>query len=68
MGIDIDLREFTLGQKDELNCLNEDVQFVTEFQANGHKSTKTIKNKIMMRREWIINTAILYAYYVWMIN
>jgi hypothetical protein len=51
VGIDIDLREFTLGQKDELNCLNEDVQFVTEFQANGHKSTKNIKNRIMMRRE-----------------
>jgi hypothetical protein len=57
VGIDIDLREFTLGQKDdgglndELNCLNEEIQFVTEFQANTHKSTKTIKNKIMMRRE-----------------
>lgn len=56
MGIDIDLREFTLGQKDdgafnELNCLNEEIQFVTEFQANALKSTKNIKNKIMMRRE-----------------
>lgn len=56
MGIDIDLREFTLGQKEDtptndgLNCLNEEINFVTEFQANAHKSTKNIKNKIMMRR------------------